>query len=94
MTRDGFEPEPTDSMSRVLTIAPWRLVAYNAWLLTEAMFSFTTENKFGFISNILTVRNFLNFFLFQIEEKKIPRYICVLIFKFGPFFVGIFQGVT
>ena len=41
------------------------------------MFSFTTENKFGFISNIFTVGNFRSFFLFQIEEKKIAKvFVC------------------
>ena len=58
------------------------------------MFSFTTDSKFGFISNILTVRNFRSFFLFQIEEKKLRRYLSVYIFKFGPYFVVIFRGVT
>ena len=63
-------------------------------MLTEVEFTVTNECKFGFISNILTVGNFLIFFLFQFKEKKISRYLSILIFKFGPYFFGIFQGVT
>ena len=37
--------------------------------LTELGFNFTAENKFGFKSNILKVRIFLNFLSYQIEEK-------------------------
>ena len=42
-------------------------------MLTEVGFTVTNDCKFGFISNILTVGNFLNFFLFQFEEKQIPK---------------------
>ena len=71
MVRSVFELVSPDSESRVLTITPQRptILGY-CDIYTEVMFSFTTENKFGFISKIFTVRNFRSFFLFQIEEKN------------------------
>ena len=63
-------------------------------MLPKVGFTVTNECKFGFISNILTGRNFLNFFYSNLKKKKFRRYLSVLIFKFRPYFVGIFKGVT